>query len=301
MIRRCILFPAFLLLAAGLQAAQHDFSPADSVAVTEAIAPSLVRVEYTLQFDKGERPVAGAAGERCPNCGRYHGYAYMGAQLVEEERPLEVAGFLLSPTKVVTSDLMIHPRFLKKIAVRFGEQIVDARITAYAKEYDAAFLELARPLEGASPLVFDAQQQAPYLALSYGLTNGAWTTSVAGLSVLVKVTETNRRSLGVPSACVIVAGNGTHTTCATFRNVPGMLAFGDKPLPIGMKPKQFFPNITDLGEQRRIFRDWHTKFSRTQFVCETFRESRLRQNPVDIGQEVFGRHFLFVLFAHYIQ
>ncbi len=115
---------------------------ADNLAIAEAVAPSLVRVEYTLQYDKGEPPGAGGGGIRIS---RYTGrYGRYGAErVIMEERPLENPGFLLSPTKVVCPDVMVHPRFIKDIAVRFGDQVVKAKPAAFAKGQIALFLDLA--------------------------------------------------------------------------------------------------------------------------------------------------------------
>ena len=83
-------------------AAQEPTTPADHAAVADVVRPSLVEVRYTLRFDKGEAPTGGGWGERCPNCGRHHGDHL--ESFVKEERPLETAGFLLSPTNVLTRD-----------------------------------------------------------------------------------------------------------------------------------------------------------------------------------------------------
>ena len=42
--------------------------------ITDAMAPSLVRVEYMLRYDKGEPPSGSGFRSRCPNCGSWHGY-----------------------------------------------------------------------------------------------------------------------------------------------------------------------------------------------------------------------------------
>ncbi len=75
------------------------------------LAPGIVRVEYTLQYDKGEPPR-----------GRE-------AQYIQEDRPLEMAGLLIATDKVVSYDAAIHPRFVKSVAVRADKKLVPARIT----------------------------------------------------------------------------------------------------------------------------------------------------------------------------
>jgi S1-C subfamily serine protease len=197
---------------AGTAAAQTTASGQESVgvkeysAVADAVAPGLVQVEYTLQFDKGEAPRAAGWAERCPNCGRYHTFG--AGELVEEERPGEALGALLSPTRVISFDPIIHPRFVRSIAVRFGDQRVEARIAAYAAEQDAVVLDLAEPLRDARPLAFNAEAKPPYLAVTYQRENGAWTISVQPLALNFARTQAGRQFLPVPSNCLIVDKTG---------------------------------------------------------------------------------------------
>src|ERR1041385_2830409 len=121
--------------------------------VAKAIAPSLVRVEYMLQYDKGQIPRGLSWGERCPNCGQIHGSNL--DEFVRDERPLETVGFLLSPTTVVTEDIETHPRFIKSVSVRFGGQLVTAQMRSYVKDNNAVMLELTEPLKEAKPMVFN--------------------------------------------------------------------------------------------------------------------------------------------------
>lgn len=115
----------------------------------EAFRASWVRVEIELRYDKGEGPDISGWGERCPNCGEFHLIA-RGEELLREERPLESGGLVLSEREVLTSDFMIHPRFVEKIAVRFGDKAVGARVKAYAVDRPLALLELEGTLGGGS-------------------------------------------------------------------------------------------------------------------------------------------------------
>lgn len=180
---------------------------ADNLAIAEAVAPSLVRVEYTLQYDKGEPPGAGGGGIRIS---RYTGrYGRYGAErVIMEERPLENPGFLLSPTKVVCPDVMVHPRFIKDIAVRFGDQVVKAKPAAFAKGQIALFLDLAEPLKEAKPLTFDTKAKPPYMAVVYMRAREAWATGVAALGTAVSATEWGRKSRAAPFGCLIVDKKG---------------------------------------------------------------------------------------------
>ena len=127
--------------------AGEQITPAQKLDLAATLAPSMVRVEYTVQFDKGEAP-GGIDSSDGPRFVRYRSRSRYGEQYVREERPMEVAGFLLSPTRVVTFDVGIHPRFIKKIEVRLEGEVVSAKTLAYATAQEAVILGLSKPLPG---------------------------------------------------------------------------------------------------------------------------------------------------------
>ncbi len=208
--RTLLALPVVLVsTVAAVPAADKPITPAEHVAAADAVKPSLVRVEYTLRYDKGEAPAfSGGWPAEWPRLWRYRYPWNSGEEYVAQERPYETAGFLLSPRRVMTGDTMIHPRFVKNVAVCFGSQRVDARIAAYAKEQSAALLEPAEPLADARPLVFDADRKPPYLTVSYARVNGVWTISTDSLTTAVSSAETNRRFRPAPSNCLIVDRTG---------------------------------------------------------------------------------------------
>jgi len=171
---------AVVLLAAPCLAAEDEpLGPADYVAAANAVAPSVVFVEYELKFDKGD-----FGG---------HGWEGRGERLIAEERPCEVDGFMLGLTTIVTPDLMLHPRFIKSIKVRFGEQRVEAAPSAYMINYKCCLLELAEPLQGAVPLAFNPQAKPPYFEVLYNLHEEGWCVTVSPFSRDVTIVES-----GVP-------------------------------------------------------------------------------------------------------
>ena len=182
-------------------------SAADNLAIAEAVAPSLVRVEYTLQHDKGESPELDVG--LLPLSPFSHRYPRYGAEaVISQERPLENPGFLLSPTRVVCPDIMVHRRFIKDVAVRFGQQVVKAKPAGFAKAHNALFLDLAEPLKDAKPLAFDTKAKRPYMVVTYWRVNGAWTTKVEALGMAVSATEYGRKFRAAPSCCLIVDKKG---------------------------------------------------------------------------------------------
>ena len=132
--------------------------------VVEAVRPSYVHVEYTMKFDKGEEPRGGSWGSF--------------AQYIRQERPMETTGVLIDAKTVIVDDLMMHPRFMKSIAVKYKTSSTGARIAAFATRQNVAYLELDKPLEGARAAKFDASLPGPYVNVQHRLTGTEWTTTV---------------------------------------------------------------------------------------------------------------------------
>jgi hypothetical protein len=211
----------FLFLVAALSARADDAkpTPATQARLGESVAPSLVRVEYTLQFDQGQAPSAAGWSTKCPNCGEYHGNDV--SSVVQEDRPFETAGFLVAPDTVVTADPILHPRFLKKIAVSFGgNERVDAMPAGYARANNALVLKLATPLKSARALTFDPAKAGPYSAITYTQENGDWTTSVQSLGGTVSTTTGGRKFFAAASPAVVVAADGTPVALSMNGELP---------------------------------------------------------------------------------
>ena len=150
--------------------------------IVAAVEPSLVTVEYTMQYDKGESPSGGASG---------FNHTFGGARAIREERPIELRGFLIEPTKVLLPDMMIHPRFVKSIAVRFGDNLVKAKPVGYALRQHALIPELDGPLKDAKPLgefVPPDPEQDYYVFRPYQ-SSGRWTTRLYALNKTLVTTE----------------------------------------------------------------------------------------------------------------
>jgi S1-C subfamily serine protease len=181
-------------------------------AIAQAVAPSLVRVEYTLQYDKGEPP---------PSTVFYGAYLSTPvASFVTQERPMELPGFVLSPTLVVCPDPIIHPRFIKSIAVRCGDQLIGADPSAYSKAQNALFLTLAQPLQDVKPLAFDASAKPPYLTVTYQLAEPEWTIQVSSLTSSIKKNEMSKSFYSLQPYCVLVDVTGKPAGLAMWGSLP---------------------------------------------------------------------------------
>lgn len=186
---------------------------------------SLVRVAYTLQYSQGESPTLSGWGQRCPNCGQIHSIGDAG-DIVREERPLEIPGFVLAADRIVCPDMMVHPRFVRQIEVVFGQRRIAAQPVAYMTEHKAVMLKLDEPLAEATPLVFDGSD--PNRVLLYAESNGLWTLTLSPLSSPSTRREDGRMFRAVPSSSLLVDQKGRAVSlCFTEELAQDKTAWGN--------------------------------------------------------------------------
>lgn len=209
----------------GLDASRHGQAGGDA-AVLDRVAESVVIVEHTFRYDRGEAPEVDEAG-----------MAYRGAEgdmevsysaLIGEERPAERMGFVIAPDLVLTVDPLVHGRFLERIEVVDGARRIGARPEAYALEQNAVLLRLDEPLETAAPLEFDAGAEGPYTAVSGRHGNGRWWLTGTGAESSTMIARDGAGDEGprwhvVRWPSVVVTEDGT-AVGATFN---GGLTVGD--------------------------------------------------------------------------
>ncbi|MBX3358379.1 MAG: PDZ domain-containing protein [Phycisphaeraceae bacterium] len=207
----CMTTPALRAAARG----DDDSPKARALAeVGASLAPSLVQVEITGQYDKGEAPgqdrmaMWRAYYSAIDSSGGVSESNELWEELIKQERPRSQCGYLVSPTRVYTSDPMLDPRFIKSIQVRFGDRVVDAKPAAYPLLEHGLFLDLAEPLPDTKPLVFDPSKPGPYYTVSYGRSGGIWATRVNGLRAGVLLTDDGRRLVPNPIETLVVSKDG---------------------------------------------------------------------------------------------
>jgi serine protease Do len=183
MSRIAILAVTIIMSTLAAAAEPNDLTPKDKLALAAKYAPSLVRVEYTLRYDQADSPRIYGWQRYCPVCGAMHSVA-QGFELLREQRPLEMPGYLISDKVVATSDVSIESRFIDSIRVRLGGGVASAKPRAWTKTGKTLLLELDKPLDGAKALSFDKTKKASYL-LSYDNLSGIWTTSVESPTAVV--------------------------------------------------------------------------------------------------------------------
>ena len=226
MTRRVLIVALTMLLTAGLAWAQDV--RAKTLATTETgepeksatecsreliagVLPSMARVEVWLKVDKGEDPPYSST--------------------ITEERPHEMSGLVLAPDKVLTQDMAFHPRFVKRVTVRYGDQIVDAKPWAYMINQDAVILQLDTPLAGGSkPLAFDAEAEGPYLSVPYYQKFGVWTASTEPISGDVCTNERGRTYRTLKNYSLIVNDEGVPAGIRYHKRLPADGSWRGSPL-----------------------------------------------------------------------
>jgi len=207
----------------------------DFAAVAKAVSDSVVIVEYELKFDKGEA--------------RGYGWQRNGGELILDERPLELEGFLLGPTTVITIDPMLPPRFVEGIQVRFNEQRLNAEPAAYVVDYGCMLLELDRPFDGAEPLTFNAEADPPYFDVDYNLEGEGWTVSVSAYSENLSITENGMRFIKRTNTGAVTDKNGAAIGLAMGERLPADGSWKGSPLKWAAVPaKEMAEHLNKLEE-----------------------------------------------------
>ncbi len=195
-------------------------TPSSAADPAERLLPSLVGVEYTLKYDSGQPPRTPGWAERCPSCGRYH--IQPGREYVDDERPMEAAGYLISPTRVVTGDFFLQSRFIDSIQVRFGDDVVGARPVGHAIDHYAMMLELDEPLSDAQPLSFATETEAPYRTAHWQLSDARWSLELKPLSLDATITSADgtERFVPVPARGLVIDRNAAPVGTAMNQRLP---------------------------------------------------------------------------------
>lgn len=192
--------------------ASADRSDAEGTATNilhAGLAAGIVRVEYTLRYDKGERPAIGdtyyKSYTRMQTRPNYRNYMSMAVDSrVEMERPYETPGYLLTPTRVLTQDTVVHPRFIAGISVVWNGQRIGARISGFVKDREALLLELEKPLRGTRPLAFAAETSSPSSIVSADRVNGVWTLQASPYAPVAGLRESGAPLFQFPFQGLVV-------------------------------------------------------------------------------------------------
>jgi serine protease Do len=145
-------------------------TPAQQLKLVDSLRPSMVTVEVSLKYDQGEAPQ------------RYYDGGSDTQELIRQERPLELMGWLIGPKRVALIDLNLHPRFISSIQVRHGDSVADAQPAGVLTDRPGILLDLSQTLPGAKPLAFNPKAKGPYKVLVRRHDDGDWIEQIQGLS-----------------------------------------------------------------------------------------------------------------------
>ena len=194
------------LLFSNHHAAAQDAATNNSAASLTKVARSVVRIEYELQYDRADAPEGALGNEPCPSCGQNHGSELR--KFLEEERPVEAAGFVVAAKTVLTADPMIHPRFIKRITVRSGAASATATVSSHAIGQSAVFLELDKPLAGIEPVKFNAKAGAATRLVTGNREGGEWVCTQNAFTRVTSIAEGGKPHRIVTAHGLALAANG---------------------------------------------------------------------------------------------
>jgi len=241
------------------------------------VQPSLVMVAYELKSDNGEYPAGSAGGERCPNCGNFHGNSLSDA--VTNRKPVLVPGILLSDRLVITADTEIPDRFIQSVTVSNSAQTAQAsgKVTSLQTDGPGCLIELHSSIAESTPLEFrDPIPAKPYSVVHVSVDNRNLQTSITPVAASVHFPNNEEAFCSVPHPSVIVDQEG---------NPAGVTLSGKLALDESWKGSPINWNWQS-GEGTLVIDEALTKTIETNFVTI----SLLFRNP-EVGSELEDRRY----------
>lgn len=191
--------PATEVSGEDLEDASRAEKLAKSISAVDSLNKSFATIEITVKYDKGEEPYPRGYIPRIS--GSLEDY-------VKEERPVEIAAYVLSENMFIAPNLNANERFVEKIEVRYGDQIVAAEPQRYFENQYAVIYKTAEPLKGATPLKFDTAAEGPYSVIYRAYAGGAWRTHVEALPSNVVVTDVWEPRTSVQPYGLVITADG---------------------------------------------------------------------------------------------
>ena len=95
----------------------------------------------------------------CPNCNSIHRRGV--SEYVKEERPMDMAGYVVAPDRVMVQDLMIKSNLVASVEVEFAGRRYAAKPVRRFPGRGAVELKTEKPIDGAKPIEFRAKGSVP--------------------------------------------------------------------------------------------------------------------------------------------
>ncbi len=227
-------FVALISFVPPAQARDDEGGTKELASIATRLKDSFVIVEWTLQYDKGQSPggnwSAWRMGRARPDSVASDRDTDTWEELVSEERPAEKSGILLSPTIVLTDDILLNPRFIKNVAVRIGDRTIPAKVCAIAGDQPGLFLELSQPASGGTPLKFIGKDASPAFAVSHAPRDSGWVLGVSGAPSRLNITSNARQYTPAGGTLLLVTKTGEPVGVSMSGEMPADGSWKGSPL-----------------------------------------------------------------------
>ena len=138
-------------------------SPAERFArVRELVArhsASTVTVLVRFNAPEDEEDDGFSMPYMCPNCNSIHRRGV--SEYVKEERPMDMAGYVVAPDRVMVQDLMIKSNLVASVEVEFAGRRYAAKPVRRFPGKGAVELKTEKPIDGVKPIEFRAKGSVP--------------------------------------------------------------------------------------------------------------------------------------------
>jgi len=175
---------------------------------TQRLSPSRVKVAYSLRYDNNEAPTLAGGDE--------------GERMICEQRPLEIAGWLVAPDRVLIPDPLLTSRFIEEIRVTQGSESVRATEAEYFLDRDAVMLKLDKPLAASQALMFKGDKKKEAFFATFVKVDHEWHSSIQLYKRTTTVDEKTGAFLSEEEYGVVLDTRGLPTRLT----VPGRASLG---------------------------------------------------------------------------
>jgi len=226
-----LLAPALLLTGGTFSALAAENAKAETLladdelaainrTLTARLSKSLVMVNYYFKADDSGQTPDTHFRYKCPNCNNYHDDG--GNDLIANEQPMRVPGYLITPNEIISSDLQVNPEWIKKIEVEYLDQKAQAELVGDCPARQCVKLKLTAPLPETAPLTFtpDAPGQRFIFARSEEGNIPQARTKPYGNNQIFRDLLTGKEWLSTPANSLLTNADGKVITLFMIPQIP---------------------------------------------------------------------------------